>query len=97
MIDSYSAALVAGTAGFIGGAIHSIIDFLLAKIEKRKILYGKWFLTFVLNGIIGIMAGVLLSLNPIISFLAGFSGGTIITGIYNNFSKQKVVIKKVKK
>jgi fluoride ion exporter CrcB/FEX len=90
----FSATVLAGLLGGIGGLTRGLVGLLKALSLKRRIMWGYYLITLVIAIIIGIFIGIIFDFDPRLSLLAGYAGTDILEGIYKSFSVQKVYTKK---
>lgn len=80
-------------AGFAGGLLRGVIGLLKQQIKantKKKYFSSYYFLaTFLLAGLLGVVAGVYVVNDPRFALLAGYAGTDFIDGVYKIRFKEK--------
>jgi fluoride ion exporter CrcB/FEX len=75
--------------GMFGGIVRAIVGLLKHKVfsGKEKFKSGKFWLTIIISGLIGIFCALLLIDDFRVALLAGYAGTDLIQGIYKTVKK----------
>ena len=80
------ALIITVAAGFAGGLLRATIGVLKQQVKanRRKKIFSPYyfFATFLLAGLLGVIAGLFIADDPRFALLAGYAGTDFIEGLY---------------
>jgi len=75
--------------GFFGGAIRAVVGLFKHRVfsGREKFKKGKFIITLIISGLIGLFCALLIIDDYRIVLLAGYAGTDLINGMYKIFTK----------